>query len=87
MWEMRSDKWHKTYDRWQVKCAMNHVTSEMWHMTHDIFSVLFGVGATIGTRWETQCLQNAGFLEKSVNSVNKIAIAKAAQAAQALSKI
>ena len=52
-------------DRWQVKC-------DMWHLTPDAsffvvgpflsVSVLFGIGATIRTRREIQCLPHAGFL-------------------------
>ena len=46
-----------TGDRW-------YMTGEMWDMTHDIFFLLFcfGIGATIHTRWEIQCLPYVGLL-------------------------
>ena len=63
----RSDRWHVTGDMRHMTCNMRHVTYDKWQITIFIFfmflivSVRFGMGATIRTRWENQCLPYAGF--------------------------
>ena len=54
-----SNKWQVRCDMWHVICDMWHLTCDTWPVTHDFFfafSVRFGIGATICTRWEIQCL-------------------------------
>ena len=68
---MTPDTWHLTHDTWRMTHDTLHVTPDMWHLTQDLYifvcpflslSVCFGVGATIHTRQEIQCLLHARFL-------------------------
>ena len=52
-------------DMWQVTGDTQHMTPDTWHLTPDLknkFIYFFGIGATICTHQEIQCLLCAGFL-------------------------
>ena len=64
-WQVTRDSRHLTCDTWNMTCDTWHVTFDTWRVTIFFFFlstyVRFGIGATIRTRREIQCLPFAGF--------------------------
>ena len=52
MWHMPHDMWHMTCDKWHMKKDINKIV---------FLSVCFGIGSTICTKQEIQCLPYARF--------------------------